>query len=78
MAVQNDVMALAWPRLRLERDALRAHRRDLRLRLLRPARLEISEPFLESLNGKCQHFSGEWSRKLQTHCRSGEVEYVTL
>ena len=30
-------------------------------------RLEFSVPFLESLNGKYQSFTGERSRKLQTH-----------
>jgi hypothetical protein len=33
-------------------------------------RLEFSEQFLESLNGKHQYFSGERSQKLRTHLRS--------
>jgi hypothetical protein len=33
-------------------------------------RLEFSEPFLESLNGKRQYFPGERSQKLQTNRRS--------
>ena len=34
-------------------------------------RLEFSGPFVESLNGKCQSFPGERSRKLQTHRSRG-------
>ena len=36
--------------------------------------LAISGPVLESLNGKCQSFPGEWSRKLQTN-RTMRLEF---
>ena len=38
-------------------------------------RSEFSEPSLESLNGKRQSFTREWSRKFQTHRRVRTVEH---